>query len=248
MKRTTGVVATVSVGLLLIWGIVAEHRRFPIDVQLAANVTQRTLNPTAAQQAHVQIPSYSSSWLRAITKPIFSLRVMQRSVAASNKSATSQDTTPLEKLLTAELTTRGLEPIRIGMTVAEAAQTGIRLIPMNDHHTGECQYLRPADTLEPIGFMVIDNRIIRIDIWPGSLTQTKSGARIGSTEDEIYDYYAGRIEVEANPKTGGKIMTFVPSTAGEDLYRLVFTTNAQGQVAKFRAGQFPAVTWAEGCL
>lgn len=249
MKRTTGAAAAVLVGVLLAWSTSVENRRAPADVRLASEVKQQLPEPNGDRAAQRQLPSYSLSWVRAITEPIFSLRTMQRAVAASNSSTITQNKTPLEKLLTAELTTTGLGPVRIGMTVAEATKTGIRLIPMDDNHNpGECQYLRPADILEPIGFMVIDGRIIRIDIWPGSLTQTKSGARIGSTEAEIYEYYSGRIKVEANPKAQGKIMTFVPSGAGEDLYQLVFTTNAQGQVTEFRAGQFPAVTWAGGCL
>ncbi|HEY9881155.1 MAG TPA: hypothetical protein V6D29_22040 [Leptolyngbyaceae cyanobacterium] len=248
MKQATGVFTVVSLGFLLVWSIMTRDPQSDVEIKLASDVTQQASTPAADQVLQPELPSYSLSWVRAITEPIFSLRAMQRSVAAANSSTVTGKTTPLEKLLTAELTTRGLGPIRIGMTIAEAAKTGIRLVPMNTRDTGECQYLRPADTLEPIGFMVIDDRIIRIDIWPGSLTQTKSGVRIGSTEAEIYDYYPGQLEAEANPKTQGKIMTFVPSDTGENLYRLVFTTNAQGQVAEFRAGQFPAVTWPAGCL
>ncbi|HIK46268.1 MAG TPA: hypothetical protein IGR64_15515, partial [Leptolyngbyaceae cyanobacterium M65_K2018_010] len=56
------------------------------------------------------------------------------------------------------------------------------------------------------------------------------------------------LEVLPNPVTRGKTVIFKPKTPGEDLYRLVFETDERGRVVQFRAGQFPSVTWPEGCL
>ncbi|MDA0674719.1 MAG: hypothetical protein O3C67_13570 [Cyanobacteria bacterium] len=96
--------------------------------------------------------------------------------------------------------------------------------------------------------MVVDNHVIRVDVWPGSPLKTASGIAVGSTETEILEAYADYIEAAPNAYTGGQVLTFVPQESGLDLYRLVFETDAKGEVIQYRTGQFPAVTWPDGCV
>jgi hypothetical protein len=97
--------------------------------------------------------------------------------------------------------------------------------------------------------MAVDDRILRIDVWPGSLTTALSGAKIGTTEAELVEYYGEeRLEASFNANTQGKTIVFTPKDPGEDIYRLVFETDDRGRVVQYRAGQFPSVTWPEGCL
>ncbi|NJL44987.1 MAG: hypothetical protein HC922_03035 [Leptolyngbyaceae cyanobacterium SM2_3_12] len=96
--------------------------------------------------------------------------------------------------------------------------------------------------------MAVDDRILRIDVWPGSLTETLSGAKIGSSEEDLVNLYGDQLEATTNPITLGKTIVFRPKDPGEDVYRLVFETDDRGRVVQYRAGQFPSVTWPEGCF
>ena len=71
--------------------------------------------------------------------------------------------------------------------------------------------------------------------------------RSGSTEAELAALYPGQIEAVLKAETGGKYLTYRPNEDGRNLYRIVFETDAEGTVVQYRTGQFPAVTWLEGC-
>jgi hypothetical protein len=149
------------------------------------------------------------------------------------------------------LTLTGLGPIVIGMTVEQAERAaGITLVPSTASHTQACQYYLVApDGLgeSDLGFMVIDHRIIRIDAWPGSAVQTTSRIGIGALETEVKTQYLGHLEETPHQYASGKYLTVVPDSSMANLYRMVFETDADGRITQFRAGQFPAVTWVEGC-
>jgi hypothetical protein len=188
----------------------------------------------------------ASTLLDAVIAPLNSLPVMKRAIAASPDS--NADSVPTLAILNEPIKTTGFGPIQIGMTTDEVQQTGLMLEPVEGSAGGECQYYRIQGHSEPIGLMVIDDRILRIDVWPGSLTETPRGAKIGSSEADLVRYYGDQLEATANPVTLGKTIIFKPKDPGEDLYRLVFETDEQGQVVQYRVGQFPSVTWPEGCL
>ena len=157
--------------------------------------------------------------------------------------------TPKALTRTTQLDLTGLGPIRVGMTIAEAeTASGLNLIDVsNADQSASCQYYEAQARLKGVSFMVVEDRIIRIDVWSDSPVETLSGARIGVTDTEIKALYPGQIEVTPNPFTQGQYLTYTPNTAGESPYRLVFETNAEGEVSQFRTGQFPAVTWPQGC-
>ncbi|MBD0335840.1 MAG: hypothetical protein ICV62_10150 [Cyanobacteria bacterium Co-bin13] len=246
MKRTLRIVSAASISLLLAIGVLAYERRSRSDESPSFPAVEAVATPANLQPASTQLlPFHAYELMSAVAQPLLSLPLMKRAVAAT---ASSTAATPLSKLLAAQLTTVGLGQIRIGMTVEEVAQAGLDLVPLDGNARGECQYLRVAEGLESVGFMVVDDQIIRVDVWPGSSIETKSGIKIGASEADILKYYEGRIETAPNPESGGKYLVFTPSGEGEDLYRLVFETDAEGRVVAFRSGQFPAVVWPEGCL
>ncbi len=185
--------------------------------------------------------------LQGVVAPLNSLRLMKRALAKVADTDTTESL-PLLAILNEPLRTIGLGPIQIGMTLEELASAGLTPIPMEGQGQGACQYYRIKGNSEPMGLMVVDGRILRIDVWPGSLIETRSGAKIGSTEAELVRLYEGQLEAIANPVTLGKTIIFTPKTPGEDLFRLVFETDDRGQVVQYRAGQFPSVTWPGGCL
>jgi hypothetical protein len=245
MNRKIGIVSAVAVSLPLAVGVLTHERRSQGDEGanvLAVEAVARADAPTASPKA---LPFYTYSLMAAVAEPLFSLPRMKQVVAATTAAAAEASAA---KLLQSQLTTVGLGPVRIGMTVAEVAEEGISLVPLDNTAHSECQYLGLPEQLKSISFMAVDDQIIRVDVGPGSSVETKSGIGIGSSEAEILDHYQGRIETAPHPETGGQYFVFTPSGEGEDLYRLVFETNAEGEVVAFRSGQFPAVIWPEGCL
>ncbi|PSN20282.1 hypothetical protein C7271_03030 [filamentous cyanobacterium CCP5] len=192
----------------------------------------------------------SGSWLRVV-ESLVSLSTVQRNLVSAARAGGSPEEeapalSPDAELLLAQVTTTGLGPIKVGMTVEEIRQAGVDLISSKAAPEGSnCHYYRVKNLVESIDFMAVDDRIIRIDVGPGSFAETLSGAKIGTSEAEIYQLYGDRIETVETPM--GKQLVFTPTTPGEDLYRLVFALDANGTVVQYRAGQFPAVTWPEGC-
>jgi len=148
------------------------------------------------------------------------------------------------------ITTGGLGPVRIGMSVAEATKAAGRLIIAP---TSSVSQANPAcgfavvDGLEGVGFMVNDGVIRRVDIDSGPIS-TSSGAHIGSTEKEIKDLFPGIITVTDHQYVeGGHYLTLTPTAESLKDDRVVFETDGQ-VVTGYRAGKVPQVEWAEGCV
>ena len=199
---------------------------------------------TAPNQSAYYAPK-ADTLLNGVLAPISSLRVMKRAIALA--PGVDIDTVPTLALLAEPLKTTGLGPIRVGMTLGKLRAKGLTPVMIDEASSGECQYYRIQDHSEPIGVMVINDKVLRVDVWPGSFTTTRSGIRIGSTERDLVRVYGQQLEATANPVTLGKTVVFTPKDPGEDVFRLVFETDDQGRVTQFRSGQFPAATWAEGC-
>ncbi len=146
------------------------------------------------------------------------------------------------------ITTGGLGPIRIGMTAQEATKAaGLAIIAPTDSATAAspgCGFAR-ADGFNGVGFMLINGVITRVDVDSGP-TATSSGAKIGSTEQEIKDLFPGLITVSPRQNTNGNYLTLTPSSTNLADFRVVFETDGR-VVTRYRAGKTPQVEWAEGC-
>lgn len=153
----------------------------------------------------------------------------------------------------------GLGPLRLGMTIQEAANAAqVSFVTAPSTQSAVCQYYLPESydpaksqrtaPIDGIGLMVVNDQVIRIDIWPGSPIQTLSGLGIGSTVEEVEAAYDEQIEVTPHTYSdGGSYLTLTPEASGSNLFSLVFETDRDGKVTQFRTGQVPAVTWPEGC-
>lgn len=242
-QQRLGVLAAITAATSVFGLVAVGYGQRPTEVaQVTAN--QLPTLPLAGQSSYYV--AKANTLLNGVLAPLNSLRVMQRAIALAPES--DVDGAPTLALLAAELKTTGLGPIRIGMDLEDLEAAGLTLVPIADASNGQCQYYRIEDYAEPLGLMAIDDQILRVDVWPGSLTTTRSGIRIGSTERDLVRVYGDQLEAIANPVTLGKTVIFTPQDPGEDVYRLVFETDDQGRVTQFRSGQFPSVTWAEGCL
>ena len=207
-------------------------------------------NPTRASResssSAAQTPiRYTLSLLQVAAKPLMYFPAMERAVASSYPETFKTD----EVFAESEITLVGLGPLRIGMTLEEATNAlGLPLIPLGRNLSGECAHYQADTKSQTLGVMVVDDRVIRVDVWPGSTLSTVSGAKIGSSEADIMALYPGQIESTPNPYTKGKFLTLVPNNPELSIYRLVFETDAEGKVIQYRTGQFPAVTWPDGCV
>ncbi|WOD38129.1 hypothetical protein [Nodosilinea sp. E11] len=242
-QQHPGTVAAIAGAIALIGLVTAGYSRQPRGVAQAIH-SQAPIAATPSKASPYL--AKADTLLTGVLAPLSSLRVMQRAIALA--PGTDVDTVPTLALLAAPLKTTGLGPIRIGMQLDDLRAKGLIPVTMADASNGECEYYRIQDHGEPIGLMVINDKVLRVDVWPGSLTTTRSGIRIGSTERDLVRVYGQQLEATANPVTLGKTVIFTPKDPGEDVFRLVFETDDQGRVLQFRAGQFPSVTWAEGCL
>jgi hypothetical protein len=173
------------------------------------------------------------------------------SPSPSPKSSPKPSPSPAKPKLTdqSKLVINGIHPIRIGMTMKEATQAaGLPAKSEGTHPTNQsCAFYQFVGGAQGLSLMTIDNRIVRIDIGQDSAITTRSGAGIGSTEDQIKALYPGQIKVTPHPYRGGHYLTFVPKSAADSNYRLIFETDRQGKVTAFRSGRLPEVGWIEGC-
>jgi hypothetical protein len=116
----------------------------------------------------------------------------------------------------------------------------------------ECRYAVPdlaSGTGDELAFMVVEGRIVRIDvgIMGPDRIRTVSGTGKGHTEAEVQATYPGRIRVEPHPYIpNGRHLVYVPSDPGQRHLSLIFET-VDGEVRSFRAGLADPVSWTEGC-
>ncbi|MDB9528872.1 hypothetical protein PN498_22960 [Oscillatoria sp. CS-180] len=199
-----------------------------------------------SRDEHAQTPVRKTfKFLKIAAQPLAHFSTMKQAIAASNVEAFEPEDVFAES--TVRLT--GVGPVQIGMTVQEAADAmNLPVVPLARNVTGECSYYQPKTPSQSLGFMVVDDRIIRVDVWSGSSLATVSGVIIGDTEETLFEHYSDQLEVTPNSYTQGKFLTFVPNDPELSLYRLVFETDAEGKVVQYRTGQFPAVTWPDGCV
>lgn len=113
-----------------------------------------------------------------------------------------------------------------------------------------CYYLYPANSQSavgrhPVGFMVDGNRFSRIDVDDPALV-APGGGRIGMSTHEIATLYAQRLQVQPHKYVDGAHYLRVPDAGGSDSV-LVFETDADGRVNRWRIGHPPQIDYVEGC-
>lgn len=153
---------------------------------------------------------------------------------------------PLEPTLdrSSSLSTVGLDEVTFGLTVNEAsAASGTPFI--NCAPVSDCYRVIPEFAPEGISFVVRDGTIERVDIVGDSPITTRSGAGIGTTDDELTALFGDRLErVDLG---GGHVdVIFVPQDENDQEFRVAFTT-VDGVVETMRSGRVPLVLEASPC-
>lgn len=139
-----------------------------------------------------------------------------------------------------------LGPVRAGMPVEEV----IRLADFSglerQHAAGECWYLRYARGSQGAEFqlMIIDGRVARIEIVRASTLQTLSGARLGSSEQDLERLYGDRLEAQPHKyDPQGRTLTWRSADGAQGMR---FETSS-GRVTAIQAGPWEHLHYVEGC-
>lgn len=163
--------------------------------------------------------------------------------------APTRTETPTTLTPAADLVLNGIGPIRVGMSLQEAANAaGLHLATQGVYGPGaDCDYYQALGAPHGVSFMVSGDRIVRVDVDTPDIT-TPSGAGIGSSIEEIKALYPGKIEESGHKYIpDGKYLRFVPTDSADQQYRILFETDETGNVTRFRSGFTDEVGYVEGC-
>lgn len=144
---------------------------------------------------------------------------------------------------TVTVSARGVGPVRVGMTAAEARHATGDAAVAADSIDPECDYVRLSGLPEGIALMIVDGVVSRADVSAQGIS-TAEGARIGDAESRIDSLYGAAVLRRPHKYTDGSYL-IVPA-AGDTAYQLVFETDGN-VVTTYRAGLMPMVQWVEGC-
>jgi len=142
----------------------------------------------------------------------------------------------------------GLDGARFGMTSEQLGHAWSG--PLNGAapaSPGGCHVLTPVTATSPqdVSLMVEGDKFVRYDI--GIADQAApGGGKVGMTVDQIRSLYAGRIREQPAKYVPGGVDLRV-SADDDSGSALVFETDADGKVSRWRVGQSPAVDYVEGC-
>ena len=145
---------------------------------------------------------------------------------------------------TSSLTTFGLDTVHFGMTAAEAQQAaGSRFTPVTP--VGDCFLATPDNAPGGITFWIVDGTVERVDIDTDEIS-TRSGGRIGRTEDWIRQAWPDHIHASLLPDGSGNLLEFIPRDEVDQKFRIVFQTDGQ-KVVRLWSGRMPWAGALDGC-
>ena len=135
----------------------------------------------------------------------------------------------------------GVGPVRVGMSLKEL-RSAVHALEVEPELTPGCTYATPRTSGGDLSFMLSGDVVARVDVSKRGF-RTRSGARIGDSEDRIKELYRGRVEVSQHAYANGHYLT----VHSEDRrYAVVFETDGK-VVTSFRIGRLPEVLYIEGC-
>jgi hypothetical protein len=137
--------------------------------------------------------------------------------------------------------------LQFGMTPQQAEKLLQR--PLRGINAAEerepCHYLFPdGDPRATFALMVSDGRVARIDVSSPAVP-TAEGAKVGDSEAQVTQLYAGRAEVTPH-KYRGPEDHYITVYDQDRTHALVFETR-NGVIAGYHAGRLPEAQYVEGC-
>jgi hypothetical protein len=143
------------------------------------------------------------------------------------------------------VTERGIGPLVVGVSLQEAGLAlGQEIRPAYDVFE-ECDMVPLPEGPSDVTLMIVSDTVVRVDVFGSSTVATAEGAGIGDSEARVRSLYGPRVREEPHKYTDGRYL-IVP-LASDTTLRLVFETEVQGRVTRYRAGLLPSVEWVEGC-
>ncbi|HZR34313.1 MAG TPA: hypothetical protein VFA75_02980 [Nevskia sp.] len=136
-------------------------------------------------------------------------------------------------------------PIRLGMSLEQARRaSGLDLQeqPPRGAAWQACHYAWPSQNgglRLDFGLMIEQGAVTRIDVATPEVP-TRSGVRVGDSEDRVGQVYAGRVHA-AGAGAARELLAF-----GDQPHQLVFRLE-DGRISAYRVGLRAAVETAEGC-
>ena len=136
-----------------------------------------------------------------------------------------------------------LGPVRTGMTVEQVLRLADFVGMERSKPAEECWYLHYRARGSDFDLMIIEDRVVRIELKGDSRLHTFSGARIGSTEQELRRLYRG-LQVQPHKyDPDSQTLTF---RAADGAYGLRFETSRH-RVTAIQSGPWEHLNYVEGC-
>ena len=137
------------------------------------------------------------------------------------------------------LTENGYDSMIIGSDVKGTSLS----VEENDLSNTNCAYARIEDEQGLLLFMIVDDKIVRIDVHE-SKHRLPNGLGIGSSADDIKNFYGDKTSIFPN-KYDPNVKDYEVSLSKDR--GLVFNVR-DDKVHAYRLGKVPEVNWVEGCV
>ena len=145
------------------------------------------------------------------------------------------------------VTDSGAGVLRIGMTRDQLALDLHAPVPKHTRADSGCAYLAVAGIPAGMRTMWVAATLARIDIGAPKLP-TDRGAKVGDKQAKLESLYRGRITaMPAKYDPHGKYLVVRPVPPADSSHRIVFETDSNSKVTRYRVGREPEVEWVEGC-
>jgi len=132
-------------------------------------------------------------------------------------------------------------PLRVGMTVAEAAKAMGGGFGAPKGYSGGCGYAVLTKAPAGLAVMLQDGKIARFEVRNGGI-RTAAGARIGDSESRVNSLYPGAVTTPHKYVQGGHYLT----VTGPGGNKIIFETDGK-KVTEYRSGKSPEVEQVERC-
>ncbi|HET7614147.1 MAG TPA: hypothetical protein VFK26_09505 [Gemmatimonadaceae bacterium] len=158
--------------------------------------------------------------------------------------STSTDTTRPPASTSFRITPNSFGPLRVGMTVAQAASAMGGGFTAPRGYDGGCGYATLTKAPAGLAVMLEGGKIARFEVRSGDI-KTAEGAGIGDSETRIKGLYGSTVASTPHKYVqGGHYLTVKPSSSSTN--RIVFETDGS-KVTEYRSGKIPEVEQVERC-
>ena len=163
----------------------------------------------------------------------------QAAAAATSSSTASADPTAMARY-------DGYGKLRFGMDEVTFGRVWSGKLQGQLDPGSSCYYVTPegVKAQTDFAFMFEGGHFVRYDV--GTTKETApGGGQVGMSKAQILALYGARVEQQPHKYESGAAYLRVPAPQGKGV--LLFETNADGKVTRWRAGVSPQVDYVEGC-